>query len=343
MKSTWIQIEKIRTVLQPEPLILLFVLVASSWILYRVLLKGLSEQRHRNLHLLFRNLALHSALAVVLLGLYFVLGEMLSPDEPLFRVVPNIGLIALISASIVFVKVCRILVFEYLFFFSMRAGVPLLIVNLLSFLLSLVVGVWILSSVFDFHLAPILATSAFFSIVLGLALQDTLGNLIAGVALQLDKPYNIGEWIEVQNGAQKWVGQVREITWRAAILIGIYDELVIIPNRVMAQAQISNYSGRERPFLKSVIFRIPYNHSIEQVRKTIEAAVSGIPGILSFPPPKALFLESTDSGMQFKLVFSPSDYGMQFSLADQVNSRVVAALTREGITVAPQHIKIVQS
>ena len=92
----------------------------------------------------------------------------------------------------------------------MRAGVPVLLVNLFSLLLSAVIGFWMMTGIFEFNLAPLLATSAVFSIVLGLALQDTLGNLFAGVALQLDKPYEMGAAIEVTTSSQKWVGQVRK-------------------------------------------------------------------------------------------------------------------------------------
>ena len=72
-------------------------------------------------------------------------------------------------------------------------------------------------------------------------MQDTLGNLFAGVALQFDKPYEIGDWIEIHNSGQKWVGQIYEITWRATLLIGFVEEFITVPNRVMGQSEISNF------------------------------------------------------------------------------------------------------
>jgi len=128
------------------------------------------------------------------------------------RIAAYLGLATLIAGAIVFVKVCRILLFEYLFIGHMKEGVPLLIVNLFTLVISIGIVGWFATELFGVKLGPLLATSAVFSLILGLALQDTLGNLFAGVALQLDKPYEIGDWIEVNNGGATWVGQVEEIS-----------------------------------------------------------------------------------------------------------------------------------
>src|SRR5262249_25507055 len=148
-------------------------------------------------------------------------------------------------------KTCRILLFEYLFLSHMRAGVPLLLVNLFTLLLTLVMGGWLCTAIFDVKLGPLLATSAIFSVVLGLALQDTLGKRFAGVAMQFDKPYEIGDWIEIMLNGQKWVGQVQEISWRATVMVGISDEHISVPNRLMGQTQISNFATTKRPIWRS--------------------------------------------------------------------------------------------
>ena len=338
----WIPIERIKSALQPEPAFLILSLVATSWLLYRFLLKEISPERHKNLRKLFRNLLLHALMASAMLSAYWMLDNVLQPGERWFRMVPNVGLIALVWNAIVFVKVFRIMVFEYLFFMNMRTGVPVLIVNLLTLLLSLLLVAWILAGVFNFHLAPLLATSAIFSIVVGLALQDTLGNLVAGVALQLDKPYSIGDWIEVSNGMTKYVGQVREISWRAVNLIGFTEETITIPNRVVAQAEVSNWSGKDRPFLRSQIYRIPYGQPLSKVREILLTTVAEVPGVRKIPAPLVLFLESTESWMQIKLVYSLQDYGGQYLMADQINTKVIEALAMGGVSLASQRLELVQ-
>lgn len=108
----------------------------------------------------------------------------------------------------------------------------------------------------DFRYPPRTGISDFggFSLILGLALQDTLGNLFAGVALQLDKPYEIGDWIEISPRAQVWVGQVEEISWRATTMIGLFDELLVLrigswaPRKFRISPRGARRSGVPRPF-----------------------------------------------------------------------------------------------
>lgn len=337
-----ISIQRVEAVLHPELLFFVALLGVVSWVVYRFLLSKISPERHRNLRLLFRNLLVHSAIALVSTGLFWTLAWWRPTTEGL-SIAAIIGLIAVFWSGVVLVKICRILTFEYLFFKSMRVGVPVLIVNLLSLVLSLILGLWVLSAVFDVRLAPLLATSAIFSIVLGLALQDTLGNLIAGVALQLDKPYSIGDWVEVQQGPTRWIGQVCEISWRAVNLIGFLEETITIPNRVMAQAEVANYSGKDRPFLRSQIYRVAYGSDIDAVRRALVVAPLGIPGIKALPEPIVLFYESSESYMTFKLVYSIHDYGAQFIISDQLNTKVVTNLSKEGIRLAPMRLVVEQS
>jgi small-conductance mechanosensitive channel len=203
-----------------------------------------------------------------------------------------------------------------------------------------VIGGLIVSEIFQIRLAPLLATSAIFSIVLGLALQDTLGNLFAAIALQLDKPYEIGDWIEVQSGTQKWIGQVYEISWRATVLIGLSDESLTIPNRVMAQAEVSNFSHKARPLVRSQSFRIPFGTPIPLVKETLARAGAGVPAIRKNPAPFALVSETTESWITVKLVYFIDDYGSQWAIADQVLTHATRALAEARIELAGPRLQV---
>ncbi len=332
----WIPLKKIDTVVQPELLFLLIACALSAWFFYKLFMKAVTPERHKNLRGLFSNLLLHSIYCIAICGTYWVLGHVSSPTPVMQRLLPYCGLAALLWGCTVFIKTCRIFAFEYLFLSNMHVGVPLLIVNLLSVTLSIILGAWILSGIFEFRLAPLLASSAIFSIVLGLALQDTLGNAIAGVALQIDKPCEIGDWIEITNTGthQKFVGQVYEITWRSTILINTTEEWITIPNRIMAQAEISNFSAKVRPFIRSQIFRIPFGQPRDKVKEALLAAAALVPSVRRIPAPMVLMMETTGSWIVFKLIYYIDDYGRQFIIGDEVISRSLTALEAAGIPIA---------
>jgi small-conductance mechanosensitive channel len=317
-------------------------LAFAAYVFYRILLKNVSRKRHEILHSLFFNLILHVSFSTFFFAAFWVLQWFEEGHPIVARLIPYIGLIALIGGSIVLVKIARIFLFEYLFLGHMKEGVPVLLVNLLSLLLSLILAGWIASDIFGVRLTPVLATSAIFSIVLGLALQDTLGNLFAGIALQLDKPYEIGDWIEVNNGdGTKRVGQVLEISWRSTLLIAFTDESITIPNRIMAQAQISNFSPTNRPIIRSQSFRIPYGSDSEKVKATLLRATNGVPQLLRQPEPLVLISETTESWVTFKVVYYIENYGSQYLIADQLIESVLKNLEDEKMSLAAARLQVI--
>ena len=305
--NSWIPLQRIEPIIQAELLFLVLALALSTWVFYRLFLKGLSPDRHINLGKLFRNLLFHCANLLAFSIGFWMLRLIDSPGNVVDRAIPYIALMALVWGCLVLTKVVRIAVFEYLFLQNMTVGVPLIVVNIVTMTFSLLLGTWVASAVFEFRLAPLLATSAVFSIVLGLALQDTLGNLMAGVAMQFDKPYEIGDWIEISNGPQKWAGQVYEISWRATMLVAMGDEWISVPNRTMAQSQVLNFSAKVRPFTRGHFFHIPYEADRKKVEKLLLEAATSTAGVARHPEPLALIMETHGSYVIYKLIYYVED------------------------------------
>ena len=92
----------------------------------------------------------------------------------------------------------------------------------------------------DVEPGSILTTSALLTAVVGLAMQDTLGNLVSGLALQLQRPFDVGDWVEIDGGQQ--AGRIAEVTWRATTIMTLDHVEVILPNAGLAKASIRNYS-----------------------------------------------------------------------------------------------------
>ncbi len=336
----WVPIEKIELFLQIEPLLLMIGLFFGAWVISRIFLRKLSKERQRTLQTLFKNLAYHFLVGGLLFSTYFLLQQLNCKNTLLERILAYIGLGAILSGAIIFVKVWRILVLEYLYLSHMKVAFPVLLVNLFTLLLSITLGGWICAEIFNIRLTPILATSAIFSLVLGLALQDTLGNLFAGVALQFDKPYEIGDWIEVQSNGQKWIGQVSEITWRATVLLGFTEEAITVPNRMVGQSEISNFATKYRPIIRTQIYRLPLASSVSQVKELLSLSAQDVPGVQKNPPPFVLISETTESWVAFKLVYYIENYGDQFLIADRIFSKAIPSLQKAGYELAGQTVRL---
>lgn len=340
MAEKFIKIQSLYKLLELEPFILLGCLIAITWIFYKFFLGEASEERHKSIRSHFQLLVKH----FIFLSFLFVLFIFLQTSEAQIgrfnAVTPYIAVFAFVWGNIVFVKACRLLVLQYLFLGSMKHGVPILLVNIFSLLISIVLAFWGISNLFGVELGPLLATSAAFSVILGLALQDTLGNLFAGISLQLDRSFEIGDWVEVVSGIQKCVGQVKEITWRSTTIQGFSDELITLPNRFMANAQLSNFSPPDQPILRRQVFRLAYGENFDQAKQILERAVTGIGEIRGIPTPLAYISDVTESWLEVKIIYFIDNYGSQFGIGDKVYARGIEALTAANIKLARQVLEI---
>lgn len=334
--------ERIHDLLQLEPALLVVVFAIGTLIVYRIFLRGVSTERHRNLKVQFKNLGFHLIGGTLLFSAYFGIHYISEGSQPLERITTYIGLIALIQEAVIAIKTARLYIFEYLYFRHMKVAFPLLLVNIFSLLLTLAFTGWLASAVFNIRIAPLMATSAAFSLVFGLALQDTIGNLFAGVALQFDKPYEIGDWISVNNGGQHWVGQVHEISWRATVLHGFSDEAITIPNKIMSQAQIANYAAKHRPFARSQIFRLPFDSSPTEVKRALLDAAYQVKGIRRDIAPMVIIFETAESWISYKLIYYLENFGTQYIVGDEIIEAALLQLKQRGISLAVPRMSLVR-
>lgn len=322
-----------------EPFFILFSLIFLAWAFYKVFLKEVSEERHRSLQTQFKNLLRHFVVLTTLLATFLIL-QQAPVDSSLLRALPYLGLASLLWGMIVFVKSCRLIILQYLFLGSMKHGVPILIVNIFSLLMSLLLAMWAAASIFNFELTPILATSAAFSVILGLALQDTLGNLFAGISLQVDKAFDIGDWVEVTATNLKTVGQVKEITWRATVLVGWGEEQIILPNRLLANSQIVNYSLQDQPIIRSHTFRLPFDTDPTLARQCLLESIKQVKTVRAWPEPFVIVTELSESWMNFKLGYYIENFGSQYAIADQVIENALRYLQANQIQPAVPQLSV---
>ena len=222
----YLPIDKIEHFIQLESFSALFFALLLGWIFYKAFLKKISEKRHTALKKRFLKTTSYLTISALMAFCHWSVVGSVSSDYYALKIANYIALLAFIVLITILIRLAHIYIYLYLFFANMSVGVPRLIANLLTLLFSTFIISWIAADVFGFNIATVLATSAICTIVLGLALQDTLGNLFSGVALQIERPFHLGDWVEINNGSEKWVGQIQEITWRATSLISFSDELL---------------------------------------------------------------------------------------------------------------------
>src|SRR2546430_1487005 len=117
-------------------------------------------------------------------------------------------------------------------------GIPRLLRSLLAWAGTFVVAAVVLRLEYRLNLSSLLATSALLSVVLGFALQETLGNLFSGLTLHAEQPFDQGEWVSFG----KWRGKVLDVGWRSTRLVTSDHDEILVPNGLISREVVVNHS-----------------------------------------------------------------------------------------------------
>jgi small-conductance mechanosensitive channel/CRP-like cAMP-binding protein len=174
---------------------------------------------------------------------------------------------------------------------------------------------------------PLLATSALVTAVVGLALQETLGNVFSGLSLQMQKPFEPGDWVHF--GAH--LGRVQGIGWRSTRLVTRKLELLEVPNAALAREVITNYRGDA--IGDDLYVGLAYDAPPNRVKEIILRILHHNPEVARRPPPQVWVVEYGDFAVKYQIRFWMVDYSRQDSVRDEIMASLWYALRRNGIEI----------
>jgi small-conductance mechanosensitive channel/CRP-like cAMP-binding protein len=192
----------------------------------------------------------------------------------------------------------------------------------------IVVGLLVLVATFVFN-DRLLATSAVSAVVIGFALQDTLGNAFAGLAIQSEKPFRVGHWIRVG----EFEGRVAEVTWRATKLRTKSGNFVVLPNNLVSKEAITNYSEPATPTRIDVEVGASYEAAPAQVKAAITEALGNSARALKAPTPDIMLVRFDSSSVAYRARFWIEDYERDEAARDEVRTAIYYAFARHGIEI----------
>lgn len=158
----------------------------------------------------------------------------------------------------------------------------------------------IIAYVFSVPVGTLVATSGVFAIILGLALQNTLSDVFSGIALNLGRPYSVGDWIVLDDGTE---GRVVETNWRATHLLSGKNDAIIIPNSNLAKSRLINCSSPDISQGASVTLRLAMGTTPSTLVALMETALRSSNTILKAPPPSVKICGMDAQGIDLELSF----------------------------------------
>ncbi len=208
-----------------------------------------------------------------------------------------------------------------------RSRVPNLFLDLTQFAMVGCGAALVIAWVWNRDLGGFLATLGIGSIVLGLALQDTLGNVFAGIALLFERPFSVGDWIKVGDS----IGVVIEINWRSVRIRTRSLDMVVVPNLVLGKELITNFTRPTDEHGEEFVIGFSFNDPPNKVKRVLAQCALATPGIL----PRGISIRTLnygDSAITYQARLFLSDYERLNEIREDYMTRVWYAARREGLT-----------
>ncbi len=215
---------------------------------------------------------------------------------------------------------------------------PRLVMQLTSVLVFLMAASGIIRFVFDQSVTTLWAASGALGLVIGLALRNLILDTFSGLAIHLERPFRVGDWINCHTRMGEYIGRVEETNWRTTRLWTTSRNLIIIPNSFITTTVLTNFSmpnSIARFELDFVLdFSVPSDRAIRVLSAALVSSI-GSKGPLANPPPKVRVNGITDYGVQYRLRYflEPADVSPT-KARNTITQAVVQHINQAGLSIS---------
>ncbi|MEZ5346827.1 MAG: mechanosensitive ion channel family protein [Pyrinomonadaceae bacterium] len=179
-------------------------------------------------------------------------------------------------------------------------------------------------------LAPLFTGSTILGIVVGLALQDTLGNLFSGIAIQADQAFQVGDIISIKN---QGIGTVESVSWRGVKIRTFQNKLLVISNFVIGKETIE-VAPKDNLNARIVQFNTVFTNSPAKVIQVVREAVRQVENVSPKRRPKVRISNLGDSGIDYEVKYWITDYRNHNDTDALIRQRIWYAFQRENLDFA---------
>jgi len=197
------------------------------------------------------------------------------------------------------------------------------------------IGVLVALQTMGIDVTPVLAGAGVLGLAISLAAKDTLSNLIAGILLILDRPFHVGDRIELWNAPAEtgtW-GDVIEIGLRATKIRNPDNLIIVIPNNEIMRRDIINYTASGTHIRVRIPVGIAYDADVEKARRLILDSAAAVPGVKDAPAPVVILRSFGESSVDLQLRVWIDDARKRRAVADAITERIKRAFDEHGIEI----------
>lgn len=198
------------------------------------------------------------------------------------------------------------------------------------------VGIMIILDHFGIDIRSIVVAMGVGGLAVGLALQDTLANLFAGITIALDRPFRVNDRIQMQSGE---TGDVVHIGMRSTQIHTLDNNILVIPNKTLVNNNVINHSYPDQKIRLDINIGVAYGTDTQKAQRLMEDIARAQPEVLKDPAPQAFFVSFGESSLDLRLLVWIGDYARKLVVTDRLNHAIDAAFKQAGIEIPfPQRV-----
>jgi len=243
----------------------------------------------------------------------------------------HVGAAAILLSTALVVAVVNRYVWDWYFEKRKQTPIPHFLREVVGGLIFLVALLLVLSVGYhaERQLTGLLAGSGIAVIILGIAGQNLFSGIIAGMSLQINRPYKVGDWLKVGDT----YGEVREINWRSTRLCTNDSIYLDIPNNEMVARTITNLSYPTRTHFMRLQINAEYSAPPNRVKEALMRATIQVPGVEKNPPPQIYVSEYGDSAIVYQIKFAMTTHSGYYEVRDGIYTNAWYEFRRRNITI----------
>ena len=182
---------------------------------------------------------------------------------------------------------------------------------------------------FNYDIMTLVTALGVGSLAIGLAAKDTLANMVSGFTLMVDRPFRIGD--RIQLGTQ--LGDVIDIGLRSTKIRGADNTFLIIPNSELCNSTLVNMAFPDLKVKGRINLGVAYGCDVEKAKALLVSTAASVPDVLQEPAPEAFFVSFGDSALNLSLFFWVADYTQLFAATDRINCAISRGFQDNGINI----------
>jgi small-conductance mechanosensitive channel/CRP-like cAMP-binding protein len=243
----------------------------------------------------------------------------------------HVGAILLLLSTGIVVALINRYLWDYYFETKQHTPIPHFLREMVAMLIFLFALLLVLSVGYHAQgeLRGLLAGSGVVAIILGFASQNLFGGIIAGISLQISRPYKVGDWLEIDNR----FAEVMEINWRST-RFRTNDRIYLdIPNNEIVRQTIVNLHYPTQRHAMRIRVGVEYRTPPNKVKDALYRATISAEGVLADPPPKVFLVDFGDSAIIYEIKFFMGNHAGYNDISDAIRTNIWYEFKRQRITI----------